>query len=84
MDNKHPCTGEDCEDCRKVQEAMQKGFIGQLPVISRENEIRAWRHIEMIVNERLAKYPTSLHDDNVLLERDMKYFNLGLNERNCI
>ena len=37
-----------------------------------------------MADERLSKYPTSLHEDNMLLEQNAKFFNLSLNERNCI
>ena len=45
-------------------------FKGNLPCVSLENEVQAWRHIDSLVDKTLSKYPTTHEEDSKLLEED--------------
>ena len=65
-------------------EDKSEPFKGYLQSFSRENEADCWRHISQIANESLNKYPTTIQDDNKILEEDDKKPSLGKNKRNCV
>jgi len=43
-----------------------------LPIVSEENEISAWEHIEKYVDKAFKKYPTTIEDDEFILDQDYK------------
>ena len=43
-------------------------FKGHLEVISVENELAAWDIIRKAIDDMLAKYPTTLDEDILILE----------------
>ena len=50
----------------------------------KQYQAEAWREIKAIVKTALAQYPTTLEEDIIILENDLKENKLGQNKRNCI
>ena len=59
-------------------------FEGYLPCISKDNEAAAWRYIDKVCDEALAKYPTTLEQDVEIIEKDAEERKLSVNKRNCV
>ncbi len=57
---------DDSEDSDDVD--VSDVFKGHMPSISKENELAVWKLIEKLVDEALAKYPTGLEEDIVMLD----------------
>ena len=47
--------------------------------VSIENEVAAWMYIEELADKGLEAYPTTLKEDENLLEEDAKYHILNTN-----
>jgi len=43
-----------------------------------------WNYIVNLADELLSRYPTSLEEDNEILDKDQIEQHLSTNERNCI
>lgn len=52
--------------------------------ISLVNEVKVWIRIQGIVNQALSRYPTSLEEDNDLLNKDDAENIFTSNEKNCV
>ena len=58
-------------------------FKGYLSAISVANEKAAWNYIKETCLTALENYPTTLAEDNRVLEKDAAFGYLSVNERNC-
>jgi len=64
---------------------LQDVFKGtSMQCLNLDNEKKMWKKIEEVVDESIAKYPTTLEEDNAILEKDDQEQTLSYNERNCI
>lgn len=68
-----------------AEEAKRRCFSGFFKKISKENEAGAWRHISKVADEALAKYPTTLEEDQAILSAEAGAGGkLNENKQNCI
>jgi len=50
----------------------------------KKKEAEAWSEIKTIVQTAIQQYPTTLQEDIIILQKDIKENKLGQNKRNCI
>jgi len=74
---------EKAEDGKGLDPDLDQ-FYGHLPIVSKQNELAAWKLIEKFADIYMAKYPTSIEDDKWQLELDDKEKKLSINVRNCV
>ena len=56
-------------------------------MVTKQSEIKTWKYIYKIANMLLEDYPTTLIEDDELLQKDVtadEKDKLGVNKRNCI
>ena len=76
--------GEEADSLELDQLEFDRSFIGIIDASTFENEVRAWKFLENIVDQTLANYPTSLAEDIAILAADDKEKTLNFNKKNCV
>lgn len=67
-----------------TDEQLKTKLIGYVPPVSLKNELATWNLIKSVVNDRLKAYPTTVEQDNDIIERQDLENEIGTNKLNCV
>jgi len=80
----HTYSGTEPELDDKYKKFEAPAYKGRAPIISPAAEIRMWNYISQRMDTALAAYPTTLQEDEELLDQDDAEQCLFGNERTCV